>query len=73
MERAAEEAMLLIENEQLWVHTARKDNDAEEHIASIVAVTRVSESVAGITKVFTAGQWRANGCTERLVREVCRQ
>ena len=46
---------------------------AATHPASIVAVTRTSETVAGVTKVFTNPRWRQRGCAERLVRHVCQQ
>lgn len=70
-EGALEEARLLISKRQLWVHEIRKDGEPSE-IASIVAVTRTSETVAGITKVYTNPKWRQRGCAERLVRKVCK-
>jgi len=48
----------------------KKPNEKPE-IATIVAVTRKSEGVATITKVYTPAKWRGNGCAERLVRHVC--
>jgi predicted GNAT family acetyltransferase len=45
----------------------------EAEIASIVAVTRTSETVAAITKVYTNRQWRQRGCAERLTRRVCKE
>lgn len=69
---AVREAELLIQRQQLWVHEV-KVLGQEPSIASIVAVTRVTETVAGITKVFTNPQWRSRGCAERLTRHVCRQ
>jgi len=48
-------------------------SDGESGIASIVAVTRKSEGVAAITKVYTPNRWRGKGCAERLVRRVCRE
>jgi predicted GNAT family acetyltransferase len=72
MEGAIKEATLLVRNKQLWVHEIRQD-DAVPEIASIVAVTRESNTVSAITKVYTNPQWRRRGCAERLVRRVCKQ
>ncbi|KAG6910503.1 hypothetical protein DXG01_009922 [Tephrocybe rancida] len=68
-EEAIEEATLLVSREQLWVHSIQDGNCTPE-IASIVAVTRESASVAAITKVFTNPDWRSRRCAERLVRKV---
>jgi predicted GNAT family acetyltransferase len=62
--------MYLIKNNQLWVHEVVRP-DQPPKIACVVAVTRSSESVAGITKVFTDPNLRNLGCAERLVRAVC--
>lgn len=70
METAREEARLLIANKQVWVLEIQKRNGPSE-IATIVAVTRKSEGVATITKVYTPEKWRGKGCAERLVRHVC--
>lgn len=70
IEKAREEARLLIANKQVWVLEIQKRNGAPE-IATIVAVTRKSEGVATITKVYTPERWRGKGCAERLVRHVC--
>ncbi|KAI0756749.1 hypothetical protein C8Q80DRAFT_1215594 [Daedaleopsis nitida] len=67
---AFREAHMLIQKRQLWVHEVQNAGE-EPAVASIVAVTRVTDSVAGITKVFTSPQWRSRGCAERLVRHVC--
>jgi predicted GNAT family acetyltransferase len=72
MENAIKEAALLIKNGQLWIHRVGKSGEASE-IASIVAITRESESVSAITKVFTNPKWRKLGCAERLVRCVCKK
>ncbi|KAG1885503.1 hypothetical protein F4604DRAFT_1972000 [Suillus subluteus] len=69
-EKAREEARLLIANRQLWVLEMQKRNGNPE-IATIVAVTRKSEGVAAITKVYTPEKWRGNRGAERLVRHVC--
>ncbi|KAG6817940.1 hypothetical protein H0H87_012408 [Tephrocybe sp. NHM501043] len=69
LEGAMKEAAHLISNNQLWVHTIQNGDQTPE-IASIVAVTRESASVAAITKVFTNPDWRSRRCAERLVRKV---
>lgn len=67
-----QEAKLLIQNNQIWVYEIRMYG-REAQIASIVATTRVTETVAAITKVFTDEAWRSRGCAERLTRHVCEQ
>ncbi|RDB28653.1 hypothetical protein Hypma_015809 [Hypsizygus marmoreus] len=69
MEKAIQEATLLVENKQIWVHTVNALNQRPE-IASIVAVTREGGAVAAITKVYTNPDWRSRRCAERLVRKV---
>ncbi|KAG2069146.1 hypothetical protein BDR04DRAFT_719764 [Suillus decipiens] len=71
-EQASEEAELLIENGQVWVYEI-KEEGGETDIASIVAATRQSDTVAAITKVYTPEKWRRKGRAERLVRRVCRE
>ncbi|CCM04191.1 uncharacterized protein FIBRA_06357 [Fibroporia radiculosa] len=68
-EQAIQEAAHLIRNKQLWVHDVMV-SDFRSEIASIVAVTRTSETVASVTKVFTDPRWRHYGCAERLTRHV---
>ncbi|EPT03525.1 hypothetical protein FOMPIDRAFT_51369 [Fomitopsis schrenkii] len=64
IERARKEAQELIKKGQLWVYDANGD------IATICAVTRNSQRVSAITKVYTTPSWRRHGCAEFLVREV---
>ncbi|KAJ7647819.1 hypothetical protein FB45DRAFT_209699 [Roridomyces roridus] len=71
-ESALKEAALLIRNNLVWVHGIRRPDEEVEEIASIVAFTRNSETLATITKVFTNPRWRRRGCAERLVRRVCK-
>ncbi|KAG1776812.1 hypothetical protein EV702DRAFT_946791, partial [Suillus placidus] len=71
-EQASEEARLLIENGQVWVYEI-KEAGGETDIASIVAATRQSDTVAAITKVYTPEMWQRKGRAERLVRRVCRE
>lgn len=68
-EGAYKEAAYLTANKQLWVHESKQNGKTS--IASIVAVTRETESVSAITKVYTNPEHRRRGCAERLVREVC--
>ncbi|KAJ7496685.1 hypothetical protein FB451DRAFT_1208378 [Mycena latifolia] len=71
-EGAIKEAATLIRNNQIWVHGIRRVGDLGDDIASIVAFTRNSDTVATISKVFTNPTWRRRGCAERLVRRVCK-
>ncbi|PIL31699.1 hypothetical protein GSI_06402 [Ganoderma sinense ZZ0214-1] len=71
-ENAIREATIMIQNNHLWVHEVRP-SDREPEIASIVAATRTTDTVAAITKVFTNPKWRSRGCAERLLRHVCQQ
>ncbi|KAH8102560.1 hypothetical protein BXZ70DRAFT_929052 [Cristinia sonorae] len=68
-EGALREANLLFHSGQVWVHVMH-DLDQGFQIASIVAVTRSSDRVATITKVYTSPRWRKMGCAERLTRSV---
>ncbi|KAG5651422.1 hypothetical protein H0H81_008706 [Sphagnurus paluster] len=69
MEEAEKEAGLLISRRQLWIHTIKISNKPVD-IASIVAVTRETDTVAALTKVYTNPDWRNRKCAERLVRKV---
>ncbi|KAI1789750.1 hypothetical protein LXA43DRAFT_892183 [Ganoderma leucocontextum] len=71
-EEAMQEATIMIQNNQVWVHEIRASGGKAE-IASIVATTRTTDTVAAITKVFTNPGWRSLGCAERLLRHVCQQ
>ncbi|KAG0692642.1 hypothetical protein DFH29DRAFT_817308 [Suillus ampliporus] len=71
-EQASKEASLLIEQRQVWVYEIQEPS-GETDIASIVAVTRESNTVAAITKVYTSEKWARKGRAERLVRRVCRE
>ncbi|KAF8870886.1 hypothetical protein BD779DRAFT_1578477 [Infundibulicybe gibba] len=67
-EQALREATLLVNKQLVWVYRETKT----AAIASIVAFTRNSESVATISKVITHPAWRRRGCAEKLVRRVCK-
>ncbi|RDX50473.1 hypothetical protein OH76DRAFT_1455350 [Lentinus brumalis] len=69
-EKSAQEAELLVQKGQLWVHEFRS-SEGDPEIACILAVTRSTANVAGLTKVFTNPRWRSRGCAERLTRHVC--
>ncbi|TDL28040.1 hypothetical protein BD410DRAFT_781986 [Rickenella mellea] len=71
-ERAFEEASLLIDQGQVWVHEVKR-NGQPSAIASIVAVTRETASVSAITKVYTNPDFRRRGFAERLVRKVTQE
>ncbi|KAJ7125302.1 hypothetical protein C8R44DRAFT_782835 [Mycena epipterygia] len=71
-EGAIKEAATLIRANQIWVHAIRRADDVVDDIASIVAFTRNTDTVATISKVFTNPAWRRRGCAERLVRRVCK-
>ena len=68
MDRARREAQYLIHHGLVWVYIM--DGGA---LSTIVAVTRSSSQVAGITKVYTTPQFRRRGCADRLVAHVCEQ
>ncbi|KAL4241750.1 hypothetical protein ABKN59_000818 [Abortiporus biennis] len=70
-QEALVETNLQIAKGELWIHDIWRQNE-EPEIASIVSVTRTSETVAAITKVYTNPAWRRHGCAERLVRRVCK-
>ena len=67
IERARIEARELISKGLVWVY------DASGDITTICAVTRNSQRVSAITKVYTTPRWRRRGCAEFLVREVTAQ
>lgn len=67
------EAKFLVDNRMVWIHRIRPLGKSSSEIASIVAYTRNSETVATITKVYTNSRWRCHGCAERLVRRVCKE
>lgn len=67
LEMAELEATMLIGKQQIWVYAV--DGEA----VSICAVTRTTDNVAGVTKVFTKPASRKKGFAERLVRMVTAQ
>ncbi|KAI3621857.1 acetyltransferase [Moniliophthora roreri] len=66
-DRAAFEASHMISHEQLFVY------EHDSMITSICAVTRETQNVVAITKVYTSPAFRKNGYAERLVRYVTRR
>lgn len=64
------EANYLVKHRRVWVHIAKRPGASDE-IASICAVTRESDTVSSITKVYTSPNWRKMGCARRLVSFVC--
>ena len=71
-EQALVETNHLIRKRYLWVYETCADGKHPE-ITCIVAVTRTSKRVAGITKVYTSTNWRRRGCAESLVSHVTLQ
>jgi len=67
MDRARQEAQYLVHHGLVWVYLM------DGALSTIVAVTRSSPHVAGITKVYTSPQFRRRGCADRLVAHVCEQ
>jgi len=65
--RALQEAQYVITHGLVSVYTI------DGQITTIVAVTRKSEAVAGMTKVYTTPTFRGRGCAEKLVAHVCEQ
>lgn len=72
-ESALQEATYLVQHGLVWVHRILTPGQNQSEIASAVAFTRNSETVATISKVITSARWRRFGCAERLVRRVCKQ
>lgn len=59
--RALKEAQYMVSHGLVSVYTI------DGQVTTIVAVTRRSESVAGMTKVYTTPKFRGRGCAEKLV------
>lgn len=67
LERARIEARELIAKGLIWVY------EVEGECTTICAVTRSSQNVSAITKVYTTPKWRRRGYAEHLVRDVTRR
>ncbi|CCA68023.1 hypothetical protein PIIN_01890 [Serendipita indica DSM 11827] len=65
--RALQEATYMITHQLVSVYTINGI------ITTLVAVTRLSSSVAGMTKVYTTPAFRGRGCAEALVHHVTTQ
>ncbi|EJU02646.1 hypothetical protein DACRYDRAFT_99714 [Dacryopinax primogenitus] len=72
-EGAIEEAADMIAKRQLWVYEIFDARTQSAEVVSIVAVTRDSDDVAAISKVFTSPQWRGKGFARSIVAIVCRE
>ncbi|OSC99456.1 hypothetical protein PYCCODRAFT_1373154 [Trametes coccinea BRFM310] len=69
-QQAFYEASTLIRNGEAWIYaTDQPGHDTE--ITCMVAVTRTTDSVSAITKVFTSSNWRSHRHAQRLVHFVC--
>ena len=71
-ERAFEEAEYLINKCRVWLHEVILPDQTRE-ATSIVAVSRDSEKVSAVTKVYTDPRWRKRGYAECLVRHATRE
>jgi predicted GNAT family acetyltransferase len=58
------EAQELISKGLIWIY------ESEGEVTSICAVTRSTQNVSAITKVYTTPKWRRRGFAEHLVRNV---
>ncbi|KAH9964259.1 hypothetical protein BC827DRAFT_63174 [Russula dissimulans] len=67
MDAATIEARELISNGLIWIY------ESEGEVTSVCAVTRSTQNVSAITKVFTTPKWRRRGFAEHLVRNVTRR
>ena len=67
IDAATIEARELISNGLIWIY----ESDGE--VTSICAVTRNTQNVSAITKVYTTPKWRRRGFAEHLVRNVTRR
>lgn len=54
-------------NGLIWIY------ESEGEVTSICAVTRNTQNVSAITKVYTTPKWRRRGFAEHLVRNVTRR
>lgn len=66
-QRATQEAQYMIDHKLVSVYVI------DGQITTIVAVTRRTENVAGMTKVYTTPRFRGRGCAEKLVAHVCQR
>ncbi|KAI0003751.1 hypothetical protein BJV74DRAFT_811524 [Russula compacta] len=67
IDAAMVEARELISNGLIWIY------ESEGEVTSICAVTRNTQNVSAITKVYTTPKWRRRGFAEHLVRNVTRR
>ena len=72
IERAIVEAQYMINKSQVWLHEVILPSQTRE-VTSIVAVSRDSEKVSAVTKVYTDIKWRKRGYAECLVRHVTKE
>ncbi|KAJ3002380.1 hypothetical protein NUW54_g5877 [Trametes sanguinea] len=71
-QQALYEASMLIHNGETWIYAIPgRQAGHEVEITCMVAVTRTTETVSAITKVFTAPNWRGHGHAQHLVHFVC--
>ncbi|KIO17348.1 hypothetical protein M407DRAFT_85086 [Tulasnella calospora MUT 4182] len=70
IEDATKEARGYIANRQMYVYNIVDERTGAVETASIVCVTRTSQNVSAITKVYTNPMHRGKKCAEKLVRFV---
>ncbi|KAI0275139.1 hypothetical protein BC834DRAFT_1037703 [Gloeopeniophorella convolvens] len=67
IDAATVEARELISKGLIWIY------EAEGEVTTICAVTRSTQNVSAITKVYTTPKWRRRGFAEYLVRNVTKR
>ncbi|KAI0294932.1 hypothetical protein BC826DRAFT_1091494 [Russula brevipes] len=67
IDAATVEARELISSGLIWIY------ESEGEVTSMCAVTRSTQNVSAITKVYTTPKWRRRGFAEYLVRNVTRR
>ncbi|KAI9060558.1 hypothetical protein FKP32DRAFT_1577631 [Trametes sanguinea] len=71
-QQALYEASMLIRKGEAWVYAIPgRQAGHEAEITCMVAVSRTTETVSAITKVFTAPNWRGHRHAQHLVHFVC--
>ncbi|KAF8753769.1 Acetyltransferase (GNAT) domain [Rhizoctonia solani] len=68
-DRSNTEALKLIRDRRIWVYRTR-DTSGRVRIASMVCSSRSSQSVAAITKIYTAAEFRGRQFAKRLMHWV---
>ncbi|KZO96417.1 hypothetical protein CALVIDRAFT_563905 [Calocera viscosa TUFC12733] len=72
-EGAVQQAADMIAKRQLWVYEVFDPRTQAVEVVSLVAVTRDTDNIAAISKVFTSPEWRGKGFARSIVAIVCRE